>query len=401
MRKTFVTSLFIVIFIPCLAQEDFKAFIQTLNRVPVAKRSDVAKQYLAKVGSTPFIEGKENVHFLWFGKADTVKVEGELQRAWAIPQTMIRIECGEEDFFYYSYTLPSNAFLEYRFLVDKIQTIDLKNPRISQGFDFSDRNFFAMPDFVESPYIRTRFGINKGVVIQWFFRTEHKPFTNQPIWIYTPFNYSKDKKYPVLYVYDGASTLYTRPLLNVVNNLIQDKKIEPVILVFVGFEDRWTEYVSESVEWAKLMKDELVPFIEKNFSVADTPEKRGIMGASASGHGAIVTAMQYPDVFGNVASQGGGAGGYPGLNPIANAALDTYLIKRKKSPLRKIYTEVGAFDLEFPKDKIVFADGVYQFNQRMSENGIDYIFNCVNGGHNAAIWNQSLDDILILFFGIK
>ena len=120
----------------------------------------------------------------------------------------------------------------------------------------------------------------------------------------------------------GPLMVYARPFLNVVNNLIYDKKIEPIVIVFIGVEDRWTEYVSECPEYAKLVTGELVPFIEKNFQVSRAPDKRGIIGASASGHAAFVTALRHPDVFGNIASQGGGGGGYPGLNPIANAALD-------------------------------------------------------------------------------
>jgi hypothetical protein len=315
MKKLFILSAFILAMVPSMAQ-NFEAFVRSIDKAPIPKRAALVKQYLAKIALTPIIEGKEKVHFVWFGKADTVKIEGELQTAWALPQLMTRIACGEENFFHFSYTIPSDAFFEYKFIVDKQGKLDPKNTRVSQGFDFTDRNFFSMPDFIESAYLQPRYGITKGNVNQWTFKTEHKPFTNQPIWIFTPYGYSKEKKYPILYVYDGSSTLYTRPLLNVVNNLIYDQKIEPIVVVFVGFEDRWTEYVSESIEWAKLMKDELVPFIEKNFSVADTPDKRGVLGASASGHGAIVTAMQYPEVFGNVASQGGGAGGLPGLNPI-------------------------------------------------------------------------------------
>jgi enterochelin esterase-like enzyme len=398
MKRVFLLIIFICA-LTCSQAQNFDAFVRSLEKAEVSKRAALAKQYMDKIVSTPVMEGKEKVHFVWFGKADTVNLEGELQTAWAIPQLMTRIPCGDDSFFYFSYTVPSNAFFEYKFSVDKQGKLDPKNMRVSQGFDFTDRNFFFMPDFMESPYIKPQYGINKGSVTQWVFKTEHKPFTDQPIWIYTPYGYSKEKKYPVLYVYDGSSTVYARPLLHAVNNLIYDQKIEPIVVVFVGPEDRWTEYVSESIEWSNLMAEELIPFIEKNFSVANTPDKRGVLGASASGHGAMVTAMQHPEVFGNVASQGGGAGGYPGLNPIVNKSLDNYLTKKSKTPLYKIYTEVGAFDLQFPKDKLVFADGVYQFNKRLQENRVDFVFKKVNGGHNSTVWNQSLAEILILFYG--
>jgi enterochelin esterase-like enzyme len=378
---------------------EFDKFIQSLNKSGVDNRQKLAEQFLSKIESTPIIEGRDRVHFVWYGKADTVKIAGELQTAWAIPEIMTKVDCGVRDLFYSSYTVAPDALLQYKFFVDGQDIVDQKNPRVAAGFDFTDRNFFSMPGFVESPHIKNRHDINKGTVMQWVFKTERSPFTNMPIWIYIPYGYSKDRKYPVLYVYDGSSAVYTRPILNVVNNLIYERTIEPIVIVFVGVEDRWSEYVSNSKEYARLMTDELVPFIEKNFQVANTPDKRAIIGASASGHGAIITAFLHPDVFGNVASQGGGGGGYPGLNPIANEALDSYLKIRETTPLRRIYTEVGVYDLEFPEQKIVFSDGVDQFNKRLTENKIDYVFKRVAGGHNSAVWDQELDKIMVMFFG--
>jgi enterochelin esterase-like enzyme len=400
-----IVALYAVLFTTVFANsygqknQTFEDFLQALNKTDVTKRQALVDQYIKKIDKTPVTEGKDRVHFVWFGKADTVKIEGELQTSWAIPEVMTKVDCGANDLFYTSYTVPSNAMLQYLLIIDGQRSLDPKNPKTIPGFDFTDRNFFTMPDYVESLNLKNRSGINKGSVTQLLFKTTHAPFTDQPISIYMPPGYSKEKKYPVLYVYDGVSALYSRPYLNVVNNLIHDKMIEPIVVVFVNFEDRWREYVAESKEFAKLMAEEMVPFIEKSFGVANTSDKRAIMGASASGHAAIVAALLHPEVFGNVASQGGGAGGYPGLNPIANEALDGYLKKKDTTPLRTIYTEVGTFDLEFPQDKIVFSDGVDQFNKRLTENKIDYVFNKVVGGHNSTVWDQNLDKILVMFFG--
>src|SRR5687767_12484398 len=109
MKRLFILSAFILALVPATAQ-NFEAFVRSLDKAAEGKRSALVKQYLGKVTSTPIIEGKEKVHFVWFGKADTVRIIGELQTAWAIPQLMTRVRCGEEDFFYFSYTVPSNAF---------------------------------------------------------------------------------------------------------------------------------------------------------------------------------------------------------------------------------------------------------------------------------------------------
>jgi len=403
MKVTYLLLLFVSLVSPCYSQENsgFESFLRQLQKNAINKRQGVVEKYLLEEKQTPVIGNKTKVYFTWYGKADTVKIEGDLQKSWMIPAVLFKVECGEKDFFYISYDVPSDALLEYDFIVDGKRSLDPTNPNVVQGFDFSDRNIFNMPDFVESSSLKFRQGIDKGTVVQWTFKTNHELFTNQPIWIYTPYNYLKNNKYPVLFVLDGAPSLYSRPFLSVINNLIYEKKIEPIVVVFISFEDRWQEYVEKSKEYSQWMVDEVVPFIEKSFSVASSPEKRAIMGASASGHGAIVAALRHPDVFGNVASQGGGAGGYPGLNPLANEALDVYLTKKDQYPLQNLYTEVGTFDLEFPSDKIVFADGVVQFNDRLNKNKVGYVFTKVNGGHSSRIWDQRIDKILISFFGEK
>lgn len=402
--KTIITLISVACFLfSCQPQhqEDstFEAFIKDLEGGSVVERQALVEQYLSKIEATPVIEGKEKVHFIWYGEADTLKIEGDLQKAWSTPETLSKIDCGDQDFFHISYTIPSDALLEYRFIADGKRVMDLYNPQVTQSFDYGNRNIFSMPGFVRSPYIDIRHDIEKGITSRWIFKTDNPLFSDRLIWVYTPYDYTKDKEYPVLYVNDGMWAMYIRPFINVVDNLIYDRKIEPIVVVFVAFEDRWNEYVSQSTEYAKMMVEEMVPFIEENFQVSSSPDKRGIIGASAGGHGAIVTAFRYSDFFGNVASQGGGAGGCPGLNPLANEALDTYLTKMDKYPLKNIYTEVGTYDLEFPNEKAKFLDGGRQFHKRLEDYNIDHIYKEVNSGHTGDSWDQRIDDILIQFFG--
>lgn len=402
-KKIYILITLIGLVSLCLAQENenqhFETFVQKLEETAVEGRPRLVKQYLSRVKSTPIIEKTENVHFIWYGKAEKLEIEGDLQKAWAIPEVLNKIDCGEQDFFYISYTIPSDAIIEYRFIIDGKRFVDLRNPKITQSFDYGNRNIFSMPSFTRSPYVDMRSDIEKGVANTLVFKTDDSLFTDRLIWVYTPFNYTKDKEYPVLYVHDGMWAMYLRPFINVLDNLIHDRKIEPVVVVFVAFEDRWNEYVTQSAEYAELIVNKLIPFIAENFQVSNSSHRRGIMGASAGGHSAIVTALRYPEFFGNVSSQGGGAGGYPGLNKLANEALDVYLTKRDKYPLRNIYTEVGTYDLEFPDQKTGLLDGARQFHKRLQENNISHVYKEVNSGHAGDSWDQRIDDILIQFYG--
>lgn len=377
----------------------FETFIQKLKQAPIKRRAQLVDQYFTAIKSTPHIEGKNRVHFSWYGIAHKLEIEGDLQKAWATPELLTRIDCGERDFFYISYSIPADAIIEYRFIVDGKRSIDLKNRHVTQSFDYGNRNIFYMPGLQRSPYLNIRHDVEKGVTHTLVFESKDSLFSDRAIGVYIPYNYEKGKTYPVLYVHDGTWAMYLRPFINILDNLIYTHKIEPLVVVFIPFVDRWREYVTQSPEYARMIVEELAPFVESNLQMSPAVSRRGIIGASAGGHSAIVTAFRYPSFFENVASQGGGAGGYPGLNKLANEALDVYLKKKSISSLKNIYTEVGTYDLEFPDQKTRLIDGVRQFHERLEENKIDHIYKEVNSGHTSDSWDQRIDDILIQFYG--
>jgi enterochelin esterase-like enzyme len=377
----------------------FDTFVSDLEGRSIGERDLLVEQYLSKVERSPIIEGKHRAHFVWFGEAMEVSIEGDIQKAFSTPEVMRRIDCGDRDLFHISYTVPADAIVEYRFIADGKRILDPRNPRASQSFDYGDRNVIAMPDFTQAPVTHMRVDIDKGTTNRWVFKTEHRNFTNQLVWVYTPHGYTKSKTYPVLYVYDGMWALYTRPFVNVVDNLIANGKIEPIVVVFLSFEDRWNEYIDDSTQYAEWLVDEMLPFIEGHFQVSRSSAERGIIGASAAGHAAVVTALRHSDVFGHFAAQGGGAGGAPGHSPLAHAALDVYLTKKDRHPLRTLYSEVGIYDLEFPQLEGTFLSGARQFHARLKALHINHTYKEVNGGHNGTVWDQNLDEILIAFFG--
>lgn len=122
-------SIFITAFFACQQTNrenvSFEDFVKELKNSHSSKRQEIVNKYISNIGTTPIIEDKEEVHIIWFGAADTVKVEGDLQGGWSIPETLIKIDCGNLDFFYISYSLPSNSRIQYRLIVDgKAELVD-------------------------------------------------------------------------------------------------------------------------------------------------------------------------------------------------------------------------------------------------------------------------------------
>jgi enterochelin esterase-like enzyme len=116
--------------------------------------------------------------------------------------------------------------------------------------------------------------------------------------IYTPPGFSKNKKYPVLYLLHGIGGDETEWLKGsqpqvIFDNLYAEKKIEPMIVVMPNGramkDDRAVGDIFDSVKvqaFATFEKDllnDLIPFIEKTYPVYKDQENRAIAGLSMGG----------------------------------------------------------------------------------------------------------------------
>lgn len=374
----------------------FNQFIESIQNCPIEKRNDLVQKYLSKIDKTPIIEGNEKVHFVAYLKADSLFIRGDLQNGWATPHKMSVINCGELNLFYKTYEIPSNSQIEYQFVLNGETVLDSLNSAIEVNFEFGDRNIFQMPKFVKSPYLDFRQEVRKGSILPRSVKSKRESFLDRKIFIYLPPNYNKEKSYPVMLVYDGDVKLYTTPYKNVLDNLIHDSLIVPIITVFIPAMERDNEVCEENIDFANYLVNEIIPFIKADYSTYNKPEKWGMMGASGGGMISIATGLLYPEYIANIASQSGTI--YE--NWCNDKVLfSTYLTKKEKYPLRSVYIDVGTFDLEFPQANSSLLQEVRMFNQRLDSVSIPYTYFEYNDGHRDSNWNQTIDDILIQFFG--
>ena len=395
-------AIFFTVFTACqqtnMENISFEEFIKEIKNSHSTQREEIVNKYLSNIGTTPIIEGKDKVHFIWFGEADSVKIQGDLQRGWSTPEKLITIDCGDFDFFYISYILPSDAQIEYQFLVNDEIALDMSNPNVEKNFEYGDRNLLQMPYFESSEVSSYRKEVNKGRIESRIFKSKNVEFSDRKLAFYLPTGYNKNNSYPVLLVNDGNIKLYTTPFKNIVDNLIYEKKIEPIIIVFVPCMERDKEYCFQDFAYSQIIAKEMVPFIKKNYSTAQTADKWGIMGSSKGGSISMVTGFLYSDIIANVGAQGGAGGGILICN--ANSALTNYLKKKERYPLRNIFASVGTYDLEFPNRGIVLLDNARIFHEKLDSLEIEHVYKEFNDGHRDSNWNESIDDILIQFFGI-
>jgi len=218
------------------------------------------------------------------------------------------------DFYYRTYMIPNDLCLSYRFiLTDTINgtkqrvTDPLNNDLIPKG----ERKGYSWSVLDLRTYEidwNTRRHDNIGSKLDTFKITSNILDNSRNIYVYLPSDYDKTtKKYPVIYLFDSFIYLNRVEVPNVLDNLIHENKIEPMIAVFIDNPTRTSR--DYELPMNSLFKDfvvkELMPQIRDRYRITNVPDKTMIGGMSYGGLAAAYIAFDCDSIFGRVLSQSG------------------------------------------------------------------------------------------------
>lgn len=137
--------------------------------------------------------------------------------------------------------------------------------------------------------------------------------------VYLPPSYATDqqRRYPVVWMLSSFlgrgqmllnDNLWTPTIQQQLDALI-DHGMPELIMALPDCATRYggSQYINSSAtgRYEDHLIDELVPFVDAQFRTHPGPNFRAVMGKSSGGYGALVQAMQHPDVFGAVACHSG------------------------------------------------------------------------------------------------
>jgi enterochelin esterase-like enzyme len=149
------------------------------------------------------------------------------------------------------------------------------------------------------------------------------PGTQHTYWVYVPAQYDPAKPVSLMIFQDGQAFIdMNGPLRapNVLNNLIYRRELPTMIAVFInpgrrpdqpeptprnwGDRDtnRPTEYNSLDDRYARVICDELLPVLYREYNIAKDPSRHGIGGASSGAIAAFTVAWERPNDFRKVLS---------------------------------------------------------------------------------------------------
>ena len=339
----------------------------------------------AQAQGTPLIDG-ETVTFLWQGKK-TPHLVGDFTD-WEDGKPAKLTKAGSSLWIYQT-TFPRNTYIEYIFIQGEQRLYDPLNPRrITNGIGKYNQ-YFRMPESQPTPLVHRSRRVQRGRVTTHMVETDGTAGGKQrTIYLYQP---PVEGPVPLVVVWDGKDYYRRARLHCIVDNLIHQRRIQPIALVMVdnGKAARFLEYACNDATLVFLWS-QVMPLAHSQLDLVDwqkSPGAFGVLGASLGGLMALYTAVRLPRAFGKVLSQSGAfsGGGHD------SAVID---LLRHAPPLPlKLWLDVGKYDFS----------GLITANERMftllQEKGYPFESRVYPAGHNYTAWRDDLGRGLEFLFG--
>jgi S-formylglutathione hydrolase FrmB len=136
------------------------------------------------------------------------------------------------------------------------------------------------------------------------------PGAARPGYVYLPPAYSREHRYPVVYLLHGmpgspSEYLDGTNLAPFADAAISSGRLRPFVAVLpaAGVDPKYDgEWAGR---WEREVVDDVVPFVDAHLGTVATPRGRVLAGLSAGGFGAVYIALRHPGVFGAVESWSG------------------------------------------------------------------------------------------------
>ncbi len=217
--------------------------------------------------------------------------------------------------FYRTYYMPNDICFSYRFVIyDTINNTQeffpdpLNENRNPTGEEKAySWSVLDLRNNEDSLYKKKYYDVKSQLIKVAYTSTILK--NTRDITVYLPERYDKNKPhgYSTIYLFDSFIYLNRIEVPNVLDNMIREKRIEPMIAVFI--DNPTKELRDKELPLNFAFKDfvvkELVPYIRSNWNVTEIPEKTIIGGMSYGGLSAGFCAFYHDSIFGNVLSQSG------------------------------------------------------------------------------------------------
>ena len=351
------------------------------------RRLDGFWEHLRAAGAVPYVQGNRYA-FLYRGPEDQVAWSGDFS-GWK-PRPGRRL--AGTDLWILEGELPADARVDYKLVLNGQRWILDPANRLQVWGTFGPNSELRMPEYVDSPHAVRRDNVPRGQVSpDTALASEHLGYRVN-YRVYTPAGYAADslQDLPVVYVTDGHEYLAESlgRMAVVLDNLIADGLLRPVIAVFIDARDpdhprrnrRMQEY-AVNPKYADFVADELVPAVDRDYRTRATAGGRIILGTSLGGLNAAYLGAVKGETFGKVAAQ----------SPAFKFRPEIY-DRYETGPLHITHMVIT-------NGTIHDALGAKQMADIVAARGLNFRFIETHQGHSWINWRAVLDEVLIELVG--
>ncbi|MEZ4386181.1 MAG: alpha/beta hydrolase-fold protein [Candidatus Krumholzibacteriia bacterium] len=282
-------------------QTEIARFWTEKTTFPIVERDTLDDDYVYT--TLIYRDGAPNrmISFEIFGTYDENRLGNK--RLYHLPGT---------DLYYRCYKFPNDICFSYRFAItdtvsgETFKTVDRCNPSsIPHGEikDYSYSVFDLRPP--ETDWNIRQADVRQGSIdtLRYTDRVVNK---NRNIYVYRPAGYDERRTdaYPVIYLFDAFIYLHRVEVPNILDNLINEGNIEPMIAVlFDTYSSTRKDILPLKFDFMKEFVSDVVPLVRGRYNTSSLPEDNIVGGMSYGGLAAAFMAFYHPDVFGKVLGQ--------------------------------------------------------------------------------------------------
>ena len=265
----------------------------------------------------------------------------------------------------------------------------------------------APPEFGEDS--KRKDGVPVGIVTHHTHTSQIFPGTIREYYVYVPKQYNAEQPASVMVFQDGHAYVnesrgYRATI--VMDNLIHQGKMPVTIGIFInpgvfaekldermGWKlpegmrgNRSVEYDSLNDDYARMLEEEILPKVAKEYKLTDDPDQRAICGASSGGICAFTVAWERPDLFRKVVSH---IGSYTNIR--GGHVYPALIRKGEKKPVR-IYLQDGSNDLDNEHGNWWLAN--QQMNAALKFRDYDLMWSPDEGDHGSKYAGPKLPEAM-------
>ncbi len=343
--------------------------------------------------SFPLVQD-ERVTFVFRGPADAVRL-----RHWiyGLPSAQPFHHVANTDLWYYPLTLPPGSRVEYKFEIDRHGgnewICDPLNPLTAED-PFGANSVCEATGYQRPLWSEARAYGRRGTTTD--FMLADTPFGDtRRITVYLPARYRPARRYPLLIVHDGGDYLQYASLQTVLDNLIDDLEIQPLIVAMTHPGERLIEYPNHE-EHCRFIAEDLLSAMEQRYPILPTPHARGLMGASFGAVASLATAWRYPGRFGRLLLQSGSFAftdiGTHKREPAFDPVVD-FINEFRRSPGRpseRVYISCGTYESLIYENRSMLP--------LLQATGMSVRYEEARDGHNWENWRDRLRHALSWLF---